>query len=411
MFIIYRYIFAPIIWILFKFGAFFFESFSKRNAVINEFKTANLQFNPQKKVLWVHAASMGEFEQAKPIIEYLRSIDFNTYSIIVTFFSPSGYEHQKNYPFADICTYLPIDKYVSMEQFVQTISPSVVVFIRYEIWPNLLTILSKFSIPYYFANATFPNSKFWKLFGSSLLKSVLSSAEGIFCVNEKEFKKFKHLLGATNVHLSNDTRIDRIVEKVKYNQPFDFYQLPNKPVIVLGSSWEAETSILAEISSTVLKQFHIIIVPHKPVTTTISQLQKQFPHSVLLSNLYKDSNLNSEIVIVDSIGKLLSIYSIATIAFVGGGFGRCVHSTVEPLAYGIPVVCGPNISKSPDATTFAEIGLVTIVQTAQDVENILNKVLNDSKWLEAIRIKSVATIEPSLGESKRIGEIIRRHLV
>jgi 3-deoxy-D-manno-octulosonic-acid transferase len=411
MFIIYRYIFAPIIWILFKFGAFFIESFSKRNALINEFKTTNLQFSPQKKVLWVHAASMGEFEQAKPIIEYLRSIDLNTYSIIVTFFSPSGYEHQKNYPFADICTYLPIDKHGSMKQFVQRVSPEVVVFIRYEIWPNLLTILSKFSIPYYFVNATFPNSRFWNSIGASMLKSVLSTAEGIYCVNEKEFKKFNHFLGSTNVYVSNDTRIDRIVEKVKSNKPFDLYQLPNKPVIVLGSSWEAETSILASISLQLLEQFHCIIVPHKPEKHTISLLQSQFVDSVLLSHLQKESIITSEIVIVDSVGKLLSLYSIATIAFVGGGFGRCVHSTVEALAYGIPVICGPNIAHSPDATTFTEIELVTIVQTPHDVEIILKKVLDDSVWLDSIRSKSNATLEPSLGESKRIGEVIRKHLL
>lgn len=405
----YTYFIAPILWLLFKIGALFFSEFKSREKVISEFSQKKLVIPDIQKVLWVHAASMGEFEQAKPIIEYIHSKE-KQLSILVTFFSPSGYENQKNYQFADVITYLPIDTMSAMEQFVSTVHPDVVVFIRYEIWPNVLQLLSANSIPYLYVNATYPNSWFWESIGRSFLKKLLSKAKGIYAVNEQNYDKFTQLIGSSNVHRSADTRIDRIIEKVRTHQVEGWYTLPQKPTLVLGSSWKEEEMLLHSISTQLLNEFHCIIVPHKPEIATIERLQKLFPNSVLLSQLQQEYTVDNQIVIVDSVGKLLSLYSFATVAFVGGGFGRCVHSTVEAIAYGIPTFCGPNISSSPDATAFQQAGVLSIVRSKEDVEIMLEKVLTEKEWIDANRKRIEEILQPSIGESKRIGEIIRTYL-
>lgn len=405
----YTYFIAPIIWLLFKIGALFFSEFKSRDKVISEFSKTESEIPAKQNVLWVHAASMGEFEQAKPIIEYIRSKE-EQLSILVTFFSPSGYDNQKNYPFADVITYIPIDTICGMEQFILKVHPDVVVFIRYEIWPNLLQLLSAKSIPYFYVNATFPNSWFWESIGRSFLKKLLSNAEGIYAVNEQNFDKFTQLIESSNVHRSADTRIDRIIEKVRTHQVERWYTLPQKPTLVLGSSWKEEEMLLHSISTQLLNEFHCIIVPHKPEIATIERLQGVFPNSVLLSQLRQEDSLDNQIVIVDSVGKLLSLYSLASVAFVGGGFGRCVHSTAEPIAYGIPTFCGPNISSSPDATTFQQAGVLTIVRNKENVETLLQKVLTEKEWIETNRKRIEEILQPSIGESERIGEIIRTYL-
>jgi len=410
MIFLYTYFIAPILWLLFKIGALFFSELRKRESVISEFSHHKIEKLPNEKVLWVHAASMGEFEQAKPIIEYLREIENDNKTIIVTFFSPSGYEHQKNYPFADRITYLPIDTFGTMEQFVAHLQPTVVLFVRYEIWPNLLLVLAHKSIPYFFVNATYPHSWFWDSIGQSFLKQLLTNAEGIYTVNEKMYSKFIQLVSTKNVHRSADTRIDRIVEKVRSHQSEEWYKIPQKPVLILGSSWEAEENLLSSVSTSIREKFHIIIVPHKPETVNIQRLQSLFEDTLFLSQLDQNSILFNEVVIVDSVGKLLSLYSKATVAFVGGGFGRCVHSTAEAIAYGIPVLCGPNIEKSPDATDFEREGVLTLVRTKEDIELILQKVLNDTEWMLSIRQRIEKILQPSIGESKRIGEIVRTFL-
>lgn len=410
MVFLYTYFIAPILWLLFKIGALFFSEFKKRESIISVFSHHKIEKLPKKKVFWVHAASMGEFEQAKPIIEYVREIEKDNITIIVTFFSPSGYEHQKNYPYADRITYLPVDTFGTMEQFVAQLEPTIVLFIRYEIWPNLLLVLAQKSIPYYFVNATYPHSWFWDSIGKSFLKQLLTNAEGIYSVNEQMYSKFIKLVSTKNVHQSADTRIDRIVEKVHSHQAEEWYIIPKKPVLILGSSWEAEENLLSSVSTSIKEKFHIIIVPHKPETVNLHRLQSLFQDSYLLSQIDQNSSLNNEVVIVDSVGKLLSLYSKATVALVGGGFGRCVHSTAEAIAYGIPVLCGPNISKSPDAPEFERRGLVTILRTKEDLEKVLLKVLEDKKWLQFIRTQSELVLQSSIGESKRIGDIIRNFL-
>ncbi len=411
MFFFYRFIIAPLLRIIFNVGAFFSRSFFLRKETISQFQKKSKEFSSSKKVLWVHASSMGEFEQAKPVIEYLRKVDNSLYQIIVTFFSPSGYENQKEYAYVDFVTYLPIDTFGTMSEFVSTICPSVVVFVRYDIWPNLLTILFKKGIPFYFINATYPRSMLWELIGKKFLKDLLQPAMGIYCVNQRETTLFESLLGTSNVYLSADTRIDRIIEKVLKQEPFLFYKIPNKPVIVLGSSWEIEENLLKDIPQKILKRFHCIIVPHKPTELTVARLQQIFPESLRLSNLQSEETPRTDIVIVDSIDKLLSIYSIASIAFIGGGFRRCVHSTTEALAFGIPVFCGPKYRNSPDTTNYVKNGFVTIVENSKDIEAVLTKVLTDKHWVEHIQTTSKELLHKSLGTSQIISEIIRKHLL
>ncbi|MBI3260462.1 MAG: hypothetical protein HYZ54_13465 [Ignavibacteriae bacterium] len=367
--------------------------------------------------IWFHVASMGEFEQAKPIIELLKK-DNPELSIIVSFFSPSGYRNQKNYPLADAVVYMPFDTRKKARQFIEAINPDVVVFIRYELWLNHLAELSQWKIPVYLFCATFPNSSIWNypVFRSALHR-ILNYFTEIYTVSQRETNLFLSINTTTPIISSVDTRFDRIISVIENSQkesPIlpDNYFKPDDIVLVAGSTWQPDEEILIKAFHSLEQQGHSIrsiIVPHEPTPEHTQALKNNLRDSVLLSEI-NGKNSDARHTIVDSIGKLLKLYSYADIVYVGGGFGAGVHSTAEPAGYGVPLVSGRNISRSPDAQNLVTLEALTCINSSNELTEWLLKMVND----ESERLKrgelSRQYVYKGLGGSKTAAEIIANYL-
>jgi 3-deoxy-D-manno-octulosonic-acid transferase len=342
-----------------------------------------------KRRIWFHVASMGEFEQAKPIIQHLKQSD-SALSIVVSFFSPSGFRHHAHYPLADAVVYMPIDSRLKARLFIEAMKPDVAVFIRYELWLNHLAELSKRKIPAFLFCATFPNASLWKfpLF-KSFLRVILNHFTAIYTVSERETILFSKIHTTANVFTATDTRFDRILHGIEQARtepkilPDGFYK-PHDSVFVAGSTWEKDEQIISEaIRSLQHKGISLcsIIVPHEPTDEHIAALQRSLPEATLLSNV--NSSTNNQIIIVDSIGKLLKLYGYATIVYVGGGFGAGVHSTAEPAGYGVPIASGTTIRRSPDAQNLKRIGALTCVESSDELTQwIMTMITNPNERVQ-----------------------------
>jgi 3-deoxy-D-manno-octulosonic-acid transferase len=305
------------------------------------------------KRVWFHAASMGEFEQAKPIIELIKK-KVKDINVIVSFFSPSGYENQKNYEYADAVCYMPFDSLKNVRYFMNTIRPDLAVFIRYEIWRNFLTELKIRNIPVYLINATKPDSHL--LTGFPLLRSFTKNNydlfSKIFTVDNEQTEFFNGFGVHPTLTTLSDTRFDRIAEKVEESSKHNIipreYFSGKQFVLVLGSSWQPDEEIAFEAVKKWNKnndrKVKLIVVPHEPTQEHIKNVMKSGLDFVLLSEIEASAKSNSIIednkhyhILVDSIGKLLNLYSYADTAYIGGAFGSGVHSVTEPAGYGIPL--------------------------------------------------------------------------
>ena len=327
--------------------------------------------------LWIHASSLGEFEQARPIIEKLKQ-RCDDCEVTVTFFSPSGYRIRHSYEYADRVLYMPLDTRSNASAFLDTINPDLIIFIRYELWLNHLIEARKRAIPCYAVNATFPRSSMWKFF-PRILRSMLGLFSEIYTIGNAETDLFQQLRVSVPVHSGHDTRIDRIhalVQDMKQSPGIIREFLPGLsdstiPCIILGSSWEEDEKIFIEALSMMKVPIRLIIVPHEPTTQHCERVQESLPNSILQSEI---KSIEDQHIIIDSIGKLLAIYSIADAAYIGGGFGAGVHSCAEPAGYGVPLACGPFIERSPDAVTLHELGALEIIKNSQDALAWMNAI-------------------------------------
>ncbi len=263
--------------------------------------------------IWIHASSLGEFEQARPIIEALKKQNVK-YDVTVTFFSPSGYRIRKSYEYADRVLYLPLDTKANAYAFLESINPDLIIFIRYELWLNYLIEARKRAIPFYAVNTTFPRSAMWK-FIPSILRSILGLFSEIYTVGKAEVESFRQLNIPIPIHSGNDTRIDRIhslVSEMKQSPNIIQKFLPGLfdssiPCIVIGSSWEEDERIFIEALKFMQTPIRLIIVPHEPTHEHCVRLKESLPNSILQSEM---ESIEDQHIIIDSIGKLLAIYSI-----------------------------------------------------------------------------------------------------
>jgi len=361
---------------------------------IDSVRKLNLQRSD--KTIWFHSASMGEFEQAKPIIEKLKAKNKNI-KIVCSFFSPSGYKNQKNYEFADAVCYLPFDSKKNVKMFLDLVNPCLVVFVRYEIWRNYLEQIKKRQIKVMLIDATAPQSKsiLNPFFIRGFTRTNYSFFDYIFTVGEKHTVFFKELGVKSNIKTLSDTRFDRIIEKVSQNQakplvPKSIFN-EDELVLIAGSSWEEDEKLifnaLRNIELSYKEQLRLIIVPHEPTEEHIQRLQTLFSDTLLFSKLLEITKkydisevrkiVGKNTIIVDSIGKLLGLYSIADFAYIGGGFGAGIHSVTEPAGYGIPLSCGPKYKVSHDAVNLVKLNTLKIIEGKTDFTKWLEELISD----------------------------------
>lgn len=419
--IIYNLIFIPFLKLVIKFNNHFKKN-NRDNSIINLYKYIN-NISNEKKRIWFHASSMGEFEQAKPIIELLKE-QYKEVVIICTFFSPSGYENQKYYQFADFTSYIPIDSKKNAKEFIDNIKPDLAVFVRYDLWINMFKQLKLDGAKIFLINATIPGSyfKFYFKYFKSYFNYAYSFIDDIYCFNQESFNYFKTYNLNLNLLLSSDTRLDRISQIVseakKSKNILVKLRKSNVKYLVAGSSWEHDENLIIKAVNEVnndSEQIKVIFVPHKPTEDNISRLSSQLNNSILYSKIEimsddEFNNLNFSHIIVDKMGILLKLYSIADIAYVGCGFGDGVHSTAEPAGYGIPIISGPNIQKSPDAVQLQKNGGLILIENEIELKIIIQKLISDDSFYNLTCKQSLEYINQNIGSSEhivsRIGEAI-----
>jgi 3-deoxy-D-manno-octulosonic-acid transferase len=382
-----------------------------RNNVFENLKNAFEGNN--SPVIWVHCASLGEFEQGRPVIERLKKL-YPSHKILLTFFSPSGYEVRKNYEFADIVSYLPIDTKKNAETFFNITNPSLILFIKYEFWFYYLTEAKTRNISLLSISAIFRKDQPFFHWYSSLHKKMLHCFTYFFVQNETSLKLL-HSININNVILSGDTRFDRVSEIANNFQPIDIINLfcKNYPVIVAGSTWLEDDEELDHFVNT-HPEIRFIIVPHDVQSERIEECKKLYKNSIELSAISKEkaamhfqlSAVNT--LIIDNIGMLSRLYSYAAICYVGGAFGGDgVHNVLEAAVYGKPVVFGPTYEKYFEAVELIDAGGAFTIDGALELEETLNDLLNDKNLYATSSLASAAYVKSKIGATENIIHFIQ----
>ncbi|XRE43557.1 3-deoxy-D-manno-octulosonic acid transferase [Tenacibaculum discolor] len=311
------------------------------------------------KVVWFHAASLGEFEQGRPIIEELKEL-YSDYKIVVTFFSPSGYEIRKSYPLADVICYLPLDTKSNVKKFIKLVHPDMAVMIKYEFWPNLLSELKKHGAPTILISGIFRKKQsFFKWYGG-FMREKLTAFNHFFVQNETS-KNLLNSIDFQNATIAGDTRFDRVYDILQQDNSLDFIsEFKNSQyTVIAGSTWkEDEELIINYINNNATDDEKFIIAPHNINQKQIKELQSLINKKTILFSEKEGKLLsNYQVFIIDTIGLLTKIYSYADVAYVGGGLATGLHNILEPATYGVPVIFGGNkYNKFQEAIDLLEIG-------------------------------------------------------
>ena len=373
------------------------------------FKTLEAKIQANDKSIWFHAASLGEYEQGLPVIEKIKE-KYPSHKIIVTFFSPSGYEVRKNNTVANCTVYLPLDTQKNAKQFIELTNPELVFFIKYEYWPNYLNELKKRNIKTYLISGILrENQAFFKWYGGFYRKAL--NAFDFFFVQNESSKQLLQSLGHQNVLVSGDTRFDRVSTILEKDNTLDFIAefKDNKITVVVGSSWPKDEEIIAQyINQYSNENVKFIIAPHNIKAEQIAKLKALITKPTALFSEKENQSLSDQhVFIIDTIGILTKIYSYADIAYVGGGFGNPgIHNILEPATFGIPIVIGPNYSHFAEATALVKLeGCVSIANNKDLLETF-----DDLIYKPDIRFQKGAICRQFVQQNKGATAIILNHL-
>ncbi|WP_373519328.1 3-deoxy-D-manno-octulosonic acid transferase [Pricia sp.] len=360
------------------------------------------------KVVWMHVASLGEFEQGLPIIERLRA-EYPSHKILVTFFSPSGYEVKKNSSAADLVVYLPMDTKKNASRFLDTVRPDLAIFVKYEIWPNYLRELEKRKIPTILISAIFKKGQiYFKGYGGFMRKALRKF--DYYFVQDVASQKLLTSIQIKNTSVTGDTRLDRVSEILDGDNQLDFMHAFKKDRLcfVAGSTWPDDESILIDYINHAPKNLKYILAPHTIKKDKILGLAGAITKKkALLSNIDIHSIGDCEVLIVDTIGLLTKIYSYADIAYVGGGFATGLHNTLEPAVFGIPVIIGPDYEGFKEAEDLVAQKGILPIKDQWTFGELMKKILDNSEFRKNTGIINAGYIAKNKGASKQIMAYIR----
>jgi 3-deoxy-D-manno-octulosonic-acid transferase len=377
-----------------------------RQGLINDLEVALEKARtgkPASKTAWFHCASLGEFEQGRPLIESFRK-KYPDYLIVLTFFSPSGYENKKNYQHAELISYLPLDTRSNAVKFLDIIKPDIIFFIKYEFWFNYLGIIQERKIPHYLVSAIFrADQHFFKWYGDWSRK-ILMNFTHIFVQNGTS-KDLLEFVGINNVSVSGDTRFDRVISvaSVPKDLPVIEAFCKESPILVAGSTWPADEKLLIQFAAEFPGKIKMIIAPHELHEDSLGTLTTSLgPTAVRYSKI--DSSLLAEknMLVLDTIGMLSKVYSYGKIAYVGGGFGTGIHNILEAAVYGIPVIMGPNINKFHEAVELTGLKGAFIVHHYSDFSRLLNSFVDDPSRASKAGITCRTFVDKEKGATDRI---------
>lgn len=367
---------------------------------------ATLPLAKTGKQVWIHCASLGEFEQGRPVIEAIRR-NWPGTKIMLSFFSPSGYEVRKNYAVADAVCYLPLDTITNARDFLDLIQPDLIIFVKYEYWRNFLNIINKRNIPFIQISSIFrPNYVFFKWYGGQWRQS-LKQIDTIFLQDQSSATLLKSI-DLNNFQITGDTRYDRVISIRNQFTPIseieDFCK--NKQIIIAGSTWEPDEQILSKLVTNI-PNLRLIIAPHETNEAHIKKIENFFPSTIRFSNYKQQQTTHATVLIIDNIGMLSRLYHYASICYIGGGFGVGIHNTLEAAAYGKPIIFGPNYQKFTEAIELIEKKAGFSIKNAEDLISIITELLNDEGFRTITSERAYRMVEENSGATQKIIDYIQ----
>jgi len=403
MSIIYNII-SNIAWQILKIAALFnpkLRLFVQGRATV--FSDLKKVFSPADKIVWFHCASLGEFEQGRPIMEQIKK-DCPQLKILLTFFSPSGYEVRKNYDGADFICYLPLDTKQNAQQFINSLNLELAVFVKYEFWPNYLMQLKKQEVKTVLVSGVFrKNQVFFKWYGAWMRKVL--QGMNFFFVQDNASKLLLNKIGIDQVTVAGDTRFDRVFEITQQDNYINFIEefVNDSYVLVAGSTWKEDEDLLVNyINNKASDKEKFIIAPHNIKPNDIKKLQESIHKKVVLYSEKEGETLKDyQVFIVDTIGILTKIYKVASVAYIGGGFTKSgVHNVLEPATFGLPLVIGPNYYKFNEVIDLvAEKGCFSI-QNKEELNPLLVKFYQENDYRNTTGEKSFNYVRNNIGATQ-----------
>ncbi|WP_321319853.1 glycosyltransferase N-terminal domain-containing protein [Labilibaculum sp.] len=361
----------------------------------------------EENLVWFHSASLGEFEQGRPVIEKFKE-EHPEYKIVLTFFSPSGYEVRKNYAGADFIFYLPPDFPSNARKFVDLVNPKMAFFIKYEFWHHYLKELKKRNIPTYIFSTIFrPNQLFFKPWGRFYRRMLLAFTH--FFVQNQESADLLNGIGLKNVSIAGDTRFDRVYSIATGSKTLpeveSFSQ--GRLVLIAGSTWPKDEENLIKYINSSENNYKYIIAAHEVdenhIKSIVDQIEKPW---VRYTNASKEEIKIAEVLVIDCIGVLSSLYRYGDVSYIGGGFGRGIHNTLEAATFGLPVVFGPNYHKFQEAKDLIKLGASYSYEKYEDLKILLDNYFENEKERQFSGDKSKNYVDSKRGASAQILSII-----
>lgn len=372
----------------------------------NVFSYLSKKRNANDQYIWFHASSLGEFEQGRPMIEKIKR-EQPKKKILLTFFSPSGYEVRKNYALADMICYLPFDKPANVKRFLDIVNPEKAIFIKYEFWYNYLFELNHRAIPTYIISAIFrPKQLFFKPWGGWYRK-MLTFFDQLF-VQDNASKELLAQIGVKNVTVCGDTRFDRVIDIMKEAKDLPLVDrfAKNQFILVAGSSWPKDEDIFIEYFNT-NKNLKLIIAPHEIHEGHLQSIESKIKRTYIRYSQIKDQDLQEiDCILIDCFGLLSSIYRYGKVAYIGGGFGVGIHNVLEAAVYGIPVIWGPNYSKFREAKSLIKFGGGFSINNKDEFDRLMDQMRDNTSFLNTSSRASLNYVAENAGATELIYNMI-----
>ena len=359
--------------------------------------------NQNDKIAWFHCASLGEFEQGRPLLEDVKK-HFPNHKILLSFYSPSGYEAKKNYSLADYIVYLPNDTRKNAKKFVSMVNPDLVFFIKYEFWYNYISALKGKRL-FQVSLILRENQYFFTWYGKWFAKQLKNFEH--FFVQNQQTATLLNKIGYKNITISGDTRFDRVMTIANNAKSFpdiDRFCQGDKKIILAGSSWLADEKIIEKAINDL--DIKLIIAPHIVEQSHINEIQELFPKSILYSELAENKK-ESNILIINCIGILSNLYQYCDIAYIGGGFGVGIHNTLEAATFGKPICFGPNYHKFQEAIDLIDLNAAYSINNEEELKAVLSSLLSDKEKYEESAKASKNYVQEKVGACKKIIEHLK----
>ncbi len=378
-------------------------------------KQLNIQITDADRTVWFHAASLGEYEQGVPVMEEVKKL-FPNHKLLLTFFSPSGYEIKKNNDLADVTLYLPLDTLKNAREFIKAAHPDLVFFIKYEFWTNYLEELKKKKIDTFLISGVFrENQPFFKWYGKWMIHSLKTFNH--FFVQDKDSVAHIKKLGFANVTKSGDTRFDRVSKQLGYDNKLPFMEdfTAKKSCLVCGSTWPEDDDFLVKFinENTLEKDVKVVIAPHQINTLKIEELKAKLDVKTVLYSQKDGKDLRTfSVLILDTIGLLTKTYHYADVAYVGGAVGNTgLHNILEPATFGVPIVTGSHLEKFPEAVKLRQLAGLYTVSTSEETSLLMNKFFENKSFRQKTGMITGHFVQSNTGATAAVVNYLKSYIV